>query len=323
MHVVYESRNGSLVPHKDVGAIGAGAVWIDLFNPTAEEEALVERALGHDIPTREELHEIEESSRLYQTDDTYVMTITVLYQADLPHPSTTNITFILSGSRLVTIRYAEPRAFALFSARCEKPEGKLTSGVAVLVGLFELVVDRLADFVERVQGEVDGLSHTIFEMRGGTGTRQRRFDIILKQIGREGEVTSRARDSLVSLARALTFLTQACKARKDESAITARVRSMLRDVQALSDHVGFQSSKITFLLNATLGMIQIEQNDIIKIFSVAAVVFLPPTLIASIYGMNFHLMPELDWRFGYPLAIGLMVASAVLPYLFFKRKGWL
>ncbi len=323
MHVVYESKNGSLVPHKNAGQIGEGAVWIDLLNPTAEEEALVERALGHDIPTREELHEIEESSRLYQTDDTYVMTITVLYQADLPHPSTTNITFILSRNRLVTIRYAEPRAFALFSARCERPEGRLTSGVSVLVGLFELVVDRLADFVERVQGEVDGLSHTIFEMRGGAGTRQRRFDVILKQIGREGEVTSRARDSLVSLARALTFLIQACKARKDDSAIAARVRSMLRDVQALSDHVGFQSSKITFLLNATLGMIQIEQNDIIKIFSVAAVVFLPPTLIASIYGMNFHLMPELGWPYGYPLAIGLMIASAVLPYLYFKRKGWL
>jgi magnesium transporter len=196
-------------------------------------------------------------------------------------------------------------------------------GSAILNCLIETIVDRLADFIERIQGDVDALSHTIFDTSVGITSRHRRFDLVLSAIGREGELTSKARESAHSLARLLTFLVHAANERKEGKPLQARIRTAARDITSLSDHVAFLSSKIVFLLDATLGMINIQQNDIIKIFSVAAVVFLPPTLIASIYGMNFHHMPELDWWIGYPLALGLMILAAVLPYLYFKRRGWL
>jgi magnesium transporter len=160
-------------------------------------------------------------------------------------------------------------------------------------------------------------------MRGKTATRQRRFEEILKSIGNEGELTSRARESTHSLARMLTYLTHAANERKESKLLIARIRTAARDVTSLADHVSYLSNKIVFLLDATLGMINIEQNDIIKIFSIAAVVLLPPTLVASAYGMNFEFMPELKWLLGYPFALLLMVISAVLPYLYFRRKGWL
>ena len=200
---------------------------------------------------------------------------------------------------------------------------KLTNGTTVLIGLIETLIDRLADSIERMQREVDTLSHSIFEMRGGAASRQRRFDVMLKSIGREGEVTGRARESAHSMGRLLTFFAHTANERKEDKPLQARIRTAARDVASLTDHVSFLASKIVFLLDATLGMINIQQNDIIKIFSIAAVVFLPPTLVASIYGMNFDVMPELKWVAGYPFALTLMVLSGVLPYLFFKRKGWL
>jgi magnesium transporter len=323
MLTIYEAREGVLFAQTGKPRITERAVWIDLLNPTLEEEAKIERALKLDVPTREEQQEIEASSRVYQENGSHFMTATVLYQGDLPAPETTPVTFIITGQRLVTLRYVDLRAFSLFVARCKRSETHLTNGTAVLTGLIETVIDRLADFIERIQAEVDALSRSIFEMRGGRATRQSRFDVSLRSIGREGEITSLARESTHSLGRLLTFLTHAANERKEDKLLKARIRTAARDVQSLADHVSFLSGKIVFLLDATLGMINIQQNDIIKIFSVAAVVFLPPTLVASIYGMNFHHMPELGWMFGYPFALLLMVLCAVLPYLYFKRKGWL
>ena len=323
MLTIYETRSGALEAHKNPRRITEQTVWIDLLNPKPAEETKVERALKIEVPTREEQREIEASSRLYQENGAYFMTATVLYQTETSEPVTTPITFILAGNMLITLRYAEPRAFSIFAARCGRPEGNLTNGTGVLIGLIETIVDRMADFIERIQGEVDSLSHSIFEMKGGTASRQRRFDVSLKSIGREGELTSRARESTHSLGRLLTFLTHVTNERNEDKLLKARIRTAARDVTSLTDHVTFLAGKIVFLLDATLGMINIQQNDIIKIFSIAAVVFLPPTLVASVYGMNFDVMPELKWVIGYPFALVLMVLSAVLPYLYFKRKGWL
>jgi magnesium transporter len=320
---IYESREGDLKRQTGRPRITEQAVWIDLLNPTQAEETKVERSLKFDVPTREEQQEIEVSSRLYQEDGAHFMTATLLYQPEQGEPRTTPVTFILAGQRLVTVRYAEPRAFSIYVARCNRSETDLNSGAAILIGLIETIVDRLADFIERIQAEVEGLSHSIFEIKGGVATRQRRFDVLLRAIGREGEITSKARESAHSLGRLLTFLVHAANERKLGKPLQARIRTAARDVTSLTDHVTYLSGKIIFLLDATLGMINIQQNDIIKIFSVAAVVFLPPTLLASIYGMNFHHMPELDWLFGYPFALILMVLAAVLPYIYFKRKGWL
>jgi len=275
------------------------------------------------VPTHEEQQEIEVSSRLYQENGAQFMTATLILHSEQSEIKTMPVTFILTGHRLVTVRYAEPRAFAIYAERCNRSEADLRNGAVVLTGLLETIIDRLADFIERVQAEVDSLSHSVFEVKGGSVTRQRRFDVLLKSIGREGEVTSKARESAHSLGRLLTYFAHTVQERKEGKALQSRIRTAARDVNSLTDHVSFLSSKIIFLLDATLGMINIQQADIIKIFSVAAVVFLPPTLIASIYGMNFRNMPELDWWLGYPLAIGLMVVCAVLPYLYFKRRGWL
>jgi magnesium transporter len=323
MLTIYENRAGILQRQKGKPRVTEGAVWIDLLNPTPEEEGQIERALKLDVPTREEQQEIEVSSRLYQEGGAYFMTTTLLYQPEEGEPRMTPVTFILAGQRLITLRYAEPRAFSIYVARCNRAETDLKSGSAILIGLLETIIDRLADFIERIQAEVEGLSHSIFEIRGGVATRQRRFDVLLRAIGREGEITSKARESAHSLGRLLTFLVHAATERKEGKPLQARIRTAARDVHSLTDHVTFLSGKIVFLLDATLGMINIQQNDIIKIFSIAAVVFLPPTLVASIYGMNFDFMPELHWLFGYPFALLLMVLSGVLPYVYFKRRGWL
>jgi magnesium transporter len=325
MLTVYDAAEGVLVPRSDPQGINDGSVWIDLLNPTKEEDRTVERALGVAVPTREEMAEIEASSRLYQEGGAHYMTAVVPFQPDAPNEPlvSTPVTFILAGNRLVTVRYAEPRGIKIFLSRMQKGDAPCMSGVAVLIGLLEAIVDREADRVERIQAEVDALSQSIFGVKGGARTRTLRFDASIRAIGREGELTSRSRESLLTLGRLLTYLGHVMSERGDDKPLRARVKTAQRDVQSLADHIGYLSAKTTFLLDATLGMINNEQNGIIKIFSVLAVALMPPTLVGTIYGMNFDHMPEIHWAFGYPMALGLMVVSAVIPWLYFKRKGWL
>jgi magnesium transporter len=323
MLTVYDSARGTLL-RRENASVDTEAVWIDLLNPTKEEDLQVERALGLSVPTREEMAEIEASSRLYHESGAHYMTAVVLHQRDSEPSVATPVTFIIAGNRLVTVRYEEPRAFKMFLGRAQKSDTACGSGVAVMVGLLEAIIDREADRVERIQGDVDKLSQNIFETKDDrTRTRTRRFDVTIKLIGREGELTSRSRESLLSLHRLLTYLAHAMSERGDDKALRARVKTADRDVQSLADHIGYLSTKITFLLDATLGMINTEQNKIIKIFSVLAVALMPPTLVGTIYGMNFRHIPELEWIWGYPFALALMVFSAVLPWWFFKRQGWL
>jgi magnesium transporter len=314
-----------LVAREGAQDINGATVWIDLLNPTREEDLIVERAVGIAVPTREEMAEIEASSRLYQEGGAHYMTAVVLVQPDAHNEPliASPVTFILTGSRLITVRYAEPRGIKVYVSRVQKRDAPCASGPAVLVGLLEAIIDREADRVERTQAEVDQLSQSIFGVKGGERTRSLRFDVSIRAIGREGDLTSRSRESLLTLGRLLTYLGHVMTERGDDKALRARVKTAQRDVQSLADHIGYLSAKITFLLDATLGMINNEQNSIIKIFSVLAVALMPPTLVGTIYGMNFHHMPELGWTFGYPMALGLMVISAVIPWLYFKRKGWL
>jgi magnesium transporter len=324
MLTTYDAADNVLI--KRTGSeISDRTVWVDLLNPTRDEDAVVERALSLAVPTREEMAEIEASSRLYQEGGAHYMTAVVLHQPDPPNEASiaTPVTFILAGTRLITVRYAEPRAFQLFVSRAQRRDVACMTGAAVLVGLLESIIDREADRVERIQGEVDKLSQAIFRGKGAERTGALRFDINIRLIGREGELTSRSRECLLTLGRLLTYLGHVMVERGDDKQLKARVKTANRDVQSLADHIGYLSTKITFLLDATLGMINNEQNTIIKIFSVLAVALMPPTLVGTIYGMNFRHMPELGWTYGYPMALGLMVLSAVLPWLYFKRKGWL
>ncbi|TFL16844.1 magnesium transporter CorA family protein [Jannaschia formosa] len=299
------------------------AVWIDLLTPSPEEEDAVEALVGVNVPTREEMEEIEISSRLYNEDGAAFMTALLpALREDEDDPEMCPVTFVLAGRRLVTIRYHEPRAFNSFPARAAKTSAGLDDGEAVLIALLEAIVDRLADILERAGREVDGISRAVFRPKRGVTGADRDFQSLLEQIGRKGDLVSNIRDSLVTLERLAGFLAHGTLTRGGEEETRERVRTLARDVGSLAGHAGFLSQKVTFLLDATLGMINIEQNGAIKVLSVAAVAFLPPTLVASIYGMNFEHMPELGWALGYPFALGLMVVLAVLPLLYFKRRGW-
>ena len=308
----------------DLLADGDRVVWADLVNPTKEEEATIESWLGVAIPTREEMEEIEISSRLYVEDSAYFMTATLPAQTEVDDPLMSPVTFVLAGTRLITVRYHEPKAFKTFPQRAEKVATGCTSGDTILIGLLEAIVDRLADILERAGRDIEAISHDIFQATSTkVSKRNRDFQELLKAIGRREDIASSIRDSVISLQRLAGFFAHASTRTKMSKDTKARIKTLSRDVLSLADHATFLSQKISFLLDATLGMISIEQNAIIKIFSVAAVIFLPPTLVASIYGMNFDIIPELKWELGYPFAIGLMVISAILPFWYFRRRGWL
>lgn len=331
----YGTANGCLTEFAaaPAPAVPEDAVWLDLVEPTAAEEAAVETALGIDIPTREELAEIEASSRLYQEDGAAFMTANLIRRGEHDRPESSPVTFIVKDNRLITIRYHQPQAFPAYVKRAMKPQTTAMTGWGIYISLLEAVVDRAADHLERVGLIVEETSKKTFgagRTLAGGRKRQRRRDVNLRElienIGEEGDFTSKMRESLVSIGRIVAFaqaLTEQMKQTREMKDNRARINILRRDIQSLTDHASFLSAKISFLLDAVLGLISIEQNGIIKIFSVAAVVFLPPTLVASVYGMNFKVLPEFDWYFGYPFALALMVLSAVLPFLYFKQKGWL
>jgi magnesium transporter len=299
------------------------AVWIDLLEPTIAEEKLIESQLGIDVPTREEMKEIEASNRLYEDNGALYMTATVAAKLDTDHPVSTAVTFILKDNKLVTNRYLDTKPFKQFVAYAQTHPTACQNGVAILAGIMEAVTERIADILERVGGDLDGISANIFARSGSGAPTSRDLRSMIERIGFSGDLNSRARESLVSLGRLLMFVQQTSVADMSNDQRN-RFRSISRDVVSLSDHASFLGTKISFLLEATLGLISVEQNNIIKIFSVAAVLFLPPTLIASIYGMNFHLLPDLPGRYGnFLFSIGLMIASMGVTYALFKRKGWL
>ncbi|KRB40676.1 CorA family divalent cation transporter [Phenylobacterium sp. Root700] len=291
------------------------AIWIDLVNPTAEEERAVEEAYGLDLPTREETKHLEPSSRLYQESGATFLTATLLARADEPHPVATPVTLVLANDVLITIRYEPLKAFTIFAERCA--HAPVADGGEAALELLDAIVERSAEVLEQQSNLVHETSVAIFNRPPSTA-----FGPLLSDLARAQSITSTARKSLVSLSRLSSFAALAQEFQKDEGR-RGHLTSIQHDIQALTEQSSFTSGHISFLLDAALGLINIEQNSIIKFFSVVAVVFLPPTLVASIYGMNFDLMPELKWAMGYPWALVLMVISGVAPFIWFKKKGWL
>jgi magnesium transporter len=228
---------------------------------------------------------------------------------------------------LVTVRYAEPVSFANFRSRRDANPAQYSTPIRVFHGLTDAIVERIADILENVGAMLENLSVEVFAPPKGPRPEARDFKEMLARLGRYSDLAAKTRESLLSLSRLFWFYQETSKTGKvaadEKAAMDAHITTVTRDIAALSDHAAFLSGKVAFLLDATLGLINVEQNAIIKIFSVAAVIFLPPTLVASIYGMNFQHMPELGWSLGYPMAIALMAGSAALPFYLFKRKGWL
>lgn len=301
------------------GELPSGTVWIDAMDISREEEVLIEQKLGIEVPTRAEMQEIEASSRLYREGGAVYMTATMLIKTETESPETTAVTFILSRSCLVTLRYAEPWSFRIFNTRASKCGA--TNAELVFLGILETTVERLADMLELVSLELEHISQQTF--RRNHAVRDGDHQRTLIKIGRCGNIAGKVRESLVDKNRMVIFAEQATSEWLCAEG-RARVHAIHRDVQSLTDHASYTAGKIAFLLDATLGLVNIEQNRIIKLFSIAAVIFMPPTMIASIYGMNFHHnFPELDWTFGYPFALLLMISSVAVTLWFFKRKHWL
>jgi magnesium transporter len=301
-------------------------IWVDMLRPTPDEERAVEAMLRVEIPTREEAQEIELSSRLYVEGETTYLTATLLYNADDMHPHTTPVTFVLTNDRLITIRYEDPGPFRSFRYSAERHPEVCISATDVLLGLLDAVIERTADILERVQQDVDRVSLDLFGNQNQTAKvrpdeSSNLYREILRREGRSQLFTLKIHECLVSIGRIVTFLNRPTDA-KPNKVVTQRLKTLQRDITSLSEHTTHLADTLAFLQDATLGLINIQQNEIIKIFSIAAVVLLPPTLVASIYGMNFHTIPELSWHWGYPFALLLMLAAAFLPYWYFKRRGW-
>lgn len=301
------------------------ALWIDLDSPTEAEEDAVEAALGIDIPTREDMQEIEVSSRIYRERGALFLTAQVLASHDQRDTEIGPVTFVVLPKRLVTVHYHHPGSMRYFGDWASRHDTMLASGLAVLLELLEAVVDRLADILEGEARKHDALSKAIFAAHRPSGKAET-LPVVLQRIGRAEDLNAKVRESLGTLVRMVGYLV-ASPGTAEGPCVTALERTaanvLLEDIRSLREVAGVQSEKVRFLLDATLGVINIRQSDVIKIFSVVAFVFLPPTLIASIYGMNFKYMPELEWPWGYPMAVGMMVVSALVPYLLFRWKKWL
>jgi magnesium transporter len=309
-------------PLGDSGPVPDGMVWVDVLEPSPDEKQRIEAVTGIAVPTPEEMREIEPSSRLYREGEALFMTASVLHKTDTADPQTRAVTFVLVHGVMISIRYCTPRSFETFQARIHQQPGLIGSAETGLVGLLDAIIDRIADAMEMVDSNVNVLSKVILSSGNHAGISPKHHREELNLIGQNQVRCSKADESLVSLSRALTFLDANLRFNSQKE-IRFRIKSLQRDAASLAGYAERLSERLEFLLDATLGAINIEQTNIIKIFSVVAVAFLPPTLIASIYGMNFRLMPELDWPWGYPLAVLLMVMSAILPFWFFKHRGWL
>jgi len=328
----FGSSGAKLITSGNTSSLSSEFVWLDAFQPTREEERLITTTLGVDIPTREEMLEIEASNRLREEhtnggSPTFYLTTTLVSRADSASPEASPVTFILSGNRLITLRHGEFMAFRTFIADFQRDPAAYKTADRVFSGISDRIVERLADILERVGFEAEEVSAEIFRRRIDTQTRQKSGKPInlrhtLHRVGNIGSLDAKTRESIVSMSRLLSFLNDARSAGFATESRLA-IQSARADLTALAEHSYFLADKITFLLDAVLGLINLSQNEIIQVFSIAAVMFMPPTLIASIYGMNFHRLPELTWQHGYEYALLLMLLSALIPWLFFKKKGWL
>jgi magnesium transporter len=314
MLTIYRLEDGRLNPvPADQPPLPDDAIWVDLIDPTPEDRLLVERAYGVHLPSGEDLIEIEASSRFFRDDDGLHIHSLFLHEFE---DTTVNVSaaFILNHRRLFTLHEQELATFRLFRQAADHQPDIATDATSILFGLFENKVDHLADILETVYTGLEPVSLAVL------GRKDTEMQKLLGDIARFEDITGKVRLSLLDAQRALTFTQRNSQLGSEP---LERAQELLRDIDSLMPHTAFLSDKVNFLMGAVHGFTNIEQNQIIKIFSIAAVVFLPPTLIASIYGMNFHFIPELGWRYGYPLALILMVASGIAPLWYFKKKGWL
>jgi magnesium transporter len=299
-------------------------IWIDLLNPTTEEIATVESQRKVRIPSAAALSEIESSSRLAVDHDVIYLSVPAVAQGDTPDAHLSPTGFILTKTALITVRFAP---LSTFDAAAEKvkQDKALQTATAIFTTLLEAMVDRGADVLERLGAELDKVSKSVFRgdpsrpkhtVRSNNALRR-----ALTSVGTTGDRLALARDVLLGVGRIAPFV---LSLRKDwiTSEMQARLEAVHRDVLSLNDYESQLSNKVQFLLDAILGFISIQQNDLFKVLTIVSVVGIPPMLVAGIYGMNFKFMPELDWVGGYPFGLTMIALSALIPVIWFKWRGW-
>jgi magnesium transporter len=307
--------------------IPTGSIWIDMVEPTVEEDKKVQHYVGAAIPTRADPDYAEPPESHYAENGVRYLQASVISEPE-DTPDVTDVTFVVAPAALVTVRYHACESFDIFGQKLSKAAGPSLSPDAIAVGLVNTTINRSARALSRAGVSLDQIASRVFRAKENKENRSQIYSDTLWDLGREDEKISNLRESLVSIERLLLFLAadangDMAKPDKAQKAVRAATKTALRDLQSLEEDASFKAQKVQFLLDATLGLINLAQNDIIKLFSVLAVIFMPPTVIASIYGMNFKVMPELEWSFGYPMAILLMICAAVLPYAVFRWKKWL
>ena len=323
--LVLHTRAGQICePPEDLGAatLSPDIVWIDLLKPKTDEIAFVERATALKLPSVEDLSEIESSSRLRSVEGALYLSAPLVYRTAGDDPQTTPVGFILTPKHFVTVRFETPTAFTTAAERAYPTPHE------AFACLMEAIVDRIADILERIAAELDNVSHRLFRagpVETGSNRRPARANadlrVILRRIGRSGDLASKIRDSLLGITRIVPYVENNGAAWLSAEA-KPRLRTLGQDIYSLSQYDEHLTNKLQLLLDDTLGMINIDQNNIIKVLTIVSVVGVPPTLVASMYGMNFRHMPELDWAWGYPYGLALIALSAVAPLLWFKWRGW-
>jgi magnesium transporter len=308
---------------EDLGAaeLPPDLVWIDLLQPSVEEIAFVERATGLKLPSFEDLSEIESSSRLRVVAGALYLSAPLVYRTAADDPVATPVGFILTPERFITVRFETPTAFTTATQRVHP------TPLEAFACVMDAIVDRIADVLERISAELDNMSPRLFRFGPVEASGNRRparanadLRVILRRIGRSGDLASKIRDSLLGIGRIVPYVETNAPWLPAEA--KPRLHTLQQDIYSLSQYDEHLTNKLQLLLDATLGMINIDQNNIIKVLTIVSVVGVPPTLVASMYGMNFHNMPELDWAWGYPYALALIVVTAIGPLLWFKWRGW-
>ena len=303
-------------------------LWLDLLDPTPAERAEAESLTGLALPTREHLSEIESSSRLRRKDDVLTMSMPMVALLDARPRGLAPIGFVLTRNSLVTLRFSPLTAFDEVARQFDPADAsdRPTCALDTFLRLCDEMVDRMADALEALAASLTDLSGAVFAAEEAEGKSAVRTNSELRDrlrlVGQFGDRASNTRDALLGLGRVLAYVDGAAAKDWDDGRFEARLASLRQDVVSLNDYEVHLSDKVQFLLDALVGMIGIAQNDIFKILTIVSIVGIPPTLFASIYGMNFKVMPELSWPLGYPYGLAVIALSAIIPVIWFKRKGW-
>lgn len=322
------ATKGPIAVDLEAGTLPDAVAWIDAFEPSEHERAFLAQALGTAIPTRDMLVEIESSSRLSTADGALLISLTATVRDGDGYPGTTPVGFVVTPARVATLRFARLPSFENLAREvCAKGDVS-PGGMGATVTILEMIVDQIADLLERIGGELDAVSRDIFlnaTLTGDSKHRPRRsgdaLHELLRSIGRHADLVSKVSESLLGLSRVPTFaITKGAEMTTPE--LKTRLETIAADTKSLHEFQEHLAGKTQFLLDALLGLANIEQNNVFRVLTVVSVVGIPPTFVASMYGMNFKNMPELDWAYGYPYGLTLIALSALIPAIWFKLRGW-